>query len=65
MHYLGHQAFLPPDHPFRRDKKSFNGWEDHRPAPKSLSGIEIFEKLHDFNNGFGKANKRLRNNEGP
>jgi len=66
MCYLGHRAFLPPDHPFRRDKKSFNGEEDHRPAPTSLSGIEVFEKLHDFNNVFGKGNKkRRRNNEGP
>ncbi|XP_060195087.1 uncharacterized protein LOC132624303 [Lycium barbarum] len=64
--YLGHRAFLSPDHPFRRDKKSFDGKEDHRFAPTPLSGIKVFEKLRDFNNVFGKGqNKIPRNNEGP
>lgn len=56
---------MPRDHPFRRDKKSFNGEEDHRPTPTSLSGIEVFEEWVDFDNVFKKANKkRCRNNEG-
>ena len=38
MCYLGHRMFLPPDHPFRRDKKSFNGKEDHKVALIPLSG---------------------------
>lgn len=66
MCYLGHQAFSPSDHPFQRDKRSFNGKKDHRPTPTPLSGIEVFEKLHDFTNVFGKGqNKRRQNNEGP
>ncbi|KAH0675994.1 hypothetical protein KY285_023795 [Solanum tuberosum] len=27
MYYMGHRAFLPPDYPFQRDKKSFDGKE--------------------------------------
>ena len=57
MCYIGHRDFLPPDHPFRRDKKIFNGEEDHRPAPTSLSGIEVFEEFVDFNNVFAKSNR--------
>lgn len=66
MCYLGHRAFLPPDYPYRRDKKSFNGEEDHRPAPTPLLGMEVFEKLQHFSNIFGKGQKKRRqNNEGP
>ncbi|XP_059292523.1 uncharacterized protein LOC132045979 [Lycium ferocissimum] len=66
MCYLGHQTFLPPDHPFRRDKKSFNGKEEHKAAPTPLSGIEVLEELREFNNVFGKGQKkRSRKNDGP
>ncbi|XP_059301757.1 uncharacterized protein LOC132053662 [Lycium ferocissimum] len=50
MCYLGHRRFLPSDHPLRKDKKSFDGKEEHRPAPTALSGIEVLEELHEFNN---------------
>ncbi|XP_019226066.1 PREDICTED: uncharacterized protein LOC109207583 [Nicotiana attenuata] len=66
MCYLGHRRFLPRDHPFRRDKKSFDGKEEHRPAPAPLSGEEVFEELLEFNNIFGKrAKKRPRSDKGP
>ncbi|XP_019233202.1 PREDICTED: uncharacterized protein LOC109213820 [Nicotiana attenuata] len=66
MCYLGHRRFLPPDHPFRKDKRSFDGKEEHRPAPTSLSGVKVFEELLEFNNVFGKGKKkRLRNNKSP
>ncbi|WMV30216.1 hypothetical protein MTR67_023601 [Solanum verrucosum] len=66
MCYLGHRAFLPSDHPFRRDKKSFNGKEEHKVAPTPLSGVQILEELREFNNVFGKNNKkRKRKNDGP
>ena len=45
MCYLGHQAFLPPDHPFKRDKKSFNGKEEHKVASTPLSGAQVLEEL--------------------
>ncbi|XP_016544252.2 uncharacterized protein LOC107844322 [Capsicum annuum] len=34
--YLGHWRFFPHDHPLRKDKKSFDGNEEHRPAPTPL-----------------------------
>ncbi|XP_019228511.1 PREDICTED: uncharacterized protein LOC109209654 [Nicotiana attenuata] len=58
MCYMGHRAFLPPEHPFRRDKKSFDGKEDHRLAPTPLSGIEILEELREFKNVSGKGQKK-------
>lgn len=66
MCYLGHRAFLPPEHPFRIDKKSFNGEEDHKHAPTPLSATKVLERLCDFNNVFGKGRKkRHQNTEGP
>ncbi|XP_075077823.1 uncharacterized protein LOC142164229 [Nicotiana tabacum] len=66
MCYMGHRAFLPPEHPFRRDKKSFDGKEDHRHAPTPLSGIEVLEELREFKNVFGKGQKkRYRDNKCP
>ena len=38
---MGHRRFLPIDHRFRRDKKSFDGNEGHRAAPKQLSGEDV------------------------
>ncbi|WMV08688.1 hypothetical protein MTR67_002073 [Solanum verrucosum] len=55
MCYLGHRRFLPPDHPLRKDKKSFDGKEEHRLAPTPLLGIELLEELHEFNNVFRKG----------
>ncbi|XP_019246466.1 PREDICTED: uncharacterized protein LOC109226120 [Nicotiana attenuata] len=53
MCYLDHRTFLPPDHPFRRDKKSFDG-------------VDVSEELREFNHVFGKGQKKWhRGNEGP
>ena len=42
---MGHRRFLPIDHRFRRDKKSFDGNEEHRTAPKQLSGEDVLYQL--------------------
>ena len=47
MCYMGHREFLRPDNPFRRDKKSFDGKEDHRTAPTPLSGTEHWKSCMD------------------
>nr|XP_016452413.1 PREDICTED: uncharacterized protein LOC107776970 [Nicotiana tabacum] len=66
MCYMGHRAFLPHEHPFRRDKKSFDGKEDHRLAPTPLSGTEVLEELRELKNVFGKVQKkRSRDNKCP
>ncbi|XP_019223799.1 PREDICTED: uncharacterized protein LOC109205544 [Nicotiana attenuata] len=58
MSYMGHRRFLPHDHPLRKEKKSFDGKEEHRPAPTPLSGLEVFQELLEFNNVFGKGKKK-------
>ncbi|XP_070003065.1 uncharacterized protein [Nicotiana sylvestris] len=58
MCYLGHRAFLPHDHPFRKYKKSFSGEEEHRAMPTPLSGVEVLEELREFNIIFGKGQKK-------
>ncbi|KAM3266502.1 hypothetical protein P3L10_003496 [Capsicum annuum] len=64
--YLGHRRFLPHDHPLRKDKKSFDSTEEHRPAPTPLSRIEVLEELREFNIVFEKGKKkRSRDNKGP
>lgn len=58
MCYMGHRAFLSTDHPFRREKKSFDGKEDHKTAPTPLTGVEVLEELREFNNVFGRAKRK-------
>ena len=66
MCYMGHLAFLPPDHPFRRYNKLFDGKKDHIYEPTPLSGIEVLEGLRGFNNVFVQGQKRKRrDSEGP
>ena len=60
MCYLGHRAFLSPDHQFRRDKKSFNSKEEYEVAPTPLSGAQILKELREFNNVFGKNKKKRK-----
>ncbi|XP_058741009.1 uncharacterized protein LOC131613346 [Vicia villosa] len=55
---MDHRTFLPRTHSWRDDVKSFNGEEEHRTAPSMLNGAEILELLKDFNNEFGKKNKK-------
>ena len=63
---LGHRTFIPLNHPLRRDKRSFNGKEEHKVAPTPLSGAQILEELREFNNVFGKNKKKTkRKNDGP
>ncbi|XP_043714991.1 uncharacterized protein LOC122663380 [Telopea speciosissima] len=67
--YLGHHRFLPQGHRFRRDKKSFDGYEEHELQPKPLSGYDILEELEgvqfplfgkDIIDKHGKKKKRRR-----
>ena len=63
MCYMDHRVFLPMDHPWRSNKRSFNGKTEFRPPPPSLKGTDVLNSLHDFENVFGK--KRKRSNDGP
>lgn len=63
-HYLNHskkncymdtRRFLDMNHPWRKDKKSFNGKEEHKSAPKPLSGHDVVRELQNYENDFGKT----------
>ena len=43
--YMDHHRFLPINHRFRHDKRSFDGNEEHREAPKELSGEDVLHQL--------------------
>ncbi|KAL0549285.1 hypothetical protein IC582_013766 [Cucumis melo] len=45
MAYLGHRKFLPHNHPFHRQKKSFNGQRQLGSIPEPLSGRLYLKKL--------------------
>ncbi|KAL6335840.1 hypothetical protein AAG906_040561 [Vitis piasezkii] len=43
--YTGHRRFLPCNHPFRKQKKAFNGKQEFSSPPQPLSGEEILRKI--------------------
>ena len=60
---MDHRVFLPMDHPWRSNKRSFNGKTEFRPPPAPLKGTDVLNSLRDFENVFG--NKKKRSNDGP
>jgi hypothetical protein len=52
--FLGHRRFLPSNHQYRGWKKAFNGNSEQRRAPVALTGDQMFEKMKDMDNIFGK-----------
>ena len=55
---MGHRQFLLTDHRFRRDKRSFDGNEEHRAALKQLSAEDVLHQLHGMEHIIlGKASK--------
>nr|CAN78569.1 hypothetical protein VITISV_021512 [Vitis vinifera] len=57
--YTGHIIFLPCNHPFRKQKKAFNGKQEFSSPPQPLSGEEILRKIDVISNSWGK-NKNSR-----
>jgi len=55
--YMDHRVFLPMDHKYRSNGRSFNGKKEHRSPPELLNGEQILDKLQNFNNAFGKLQK--------
>ncbi|BAF12989.2 Os03g0714800 [Oryza sativa Japonica Group] len=58
--YLGHRRFLPQNHSFRFDEKSFDGTKELRDAPVQPSGHDILKETENLNVVFGKAEKKKR-----
>ncbi|RVW69554.1 hypothetical protein CK203_059352 [Vitis vinifera] len=57
--YTGHRRFLPCNHPFRKQKKAFNGKQEFSSPLQPLSGEEILRKIDVISNSWGK-NKNSR-----
>ncbi|RVW64870.1 hypothetical protein CK203_066167 [Vitis vinifera] len=55
--YTDHRRFLSCNHPFRKQKKAFNGEQEFRLPPKELIGDEIFTKVDMIHNSWGKKKK--------
>lgn len=47
------------DHKYRSNARAFNGRTEYRPPPALLEGEDILELLENFNNVFGKMQKKL------
>ncbi|XP_020963989.1 uncharacterized protein LOC110265366 [Arachis ipaensis] len=54
---MDNRKFLGMDHPYRMDKRSFNGNVELRSSPALLDGEQIFEDLKDFDKVFRKKQK--------
>uniref|UniRef100_A0A803MTK3 Uncharacterized protein n=1 Tax=Chenopodium quinoa TaxID=63459 RepID=A0A803MTK3_CHEQI len=54
------RKFLPPFHPWHRDKRNFDGKVEERHQPTPLNGIDVAHLLRDFPNEFGKKQKKPR-----
>ena len=52
--YTGHRRFLPCNHPFRKQKKAFDGEQEFRSPPQILSGEEILKKINVICNSWGE-----------
>ncbi|XP_016195511.1 uncharacterized protein LOC107636523 [Arachis ipaensis] len=52
--YMDQHVFLPMDHPWRTNTRSFNGEHELRPPPPVIEGTKIFEMLQNVENTFGK-----------
>ena len=63
MCYMDHRVFLPKDHPWRSNKRSFNVKSEFRPPPTPLKRTDVLNSLLYFENVFAK--KKKRSNDGP
>ena len=56
--YMGHRRFLPPNHPYRRNVKDFNGnIEMGRDRGFPLSGTQVHERVKGIETQFGKSSR--------
>ncbi|XP_028215128.1 uncharacterized protein LOC114397232 [Glycine soja] len=56
--YTRHRRFLKQYHPYRRLKKAFDGSQEHETAPNPLTGDEVYQRVKDVVNMFGKSQKK-------
>ena len=53
--FLGHRRFLPLTHHYRRWVKTFNGYTEEARAPSPLTGEQLFKKVRNLSDNFGKV----------
>nr|GEX32717.1 hypothetical protein [Tanacetum cinerariifolium] len=58
--YVGHRRYLPYNHPFRRQKKAFNGQQEFQLALNLLTEEQIYNEVQQIKNKWGKG-KRTNN----
>ncbi|KAL0549884.1 hypothetical protein IC582_014376 [Cucumis melo] len=56
--YMGHRRFLSRAHPYRRKKAWFDGRIEEELPPKIATGSAIYAQLQNFNNCWGKREKK-------
>jgi hypothetical protein len=59
--YMGHKQYLPMDHPWRQNKKTFEGNQESECAPHVQSGDEILGQLEGM--VFGDENADMANKD--
>ncbi|KAJ4718934.1 Transposon protein, putative, CACTA, En/Spm sub-class [Melia azedarach] len=66
--YMGHRRFLPLDHPFRKQKKAFDGKQEFGSSATPLSGEDILQKVDGICCRWGKMKvkkRKMKNSENP
>ncbi|GKB74035.1 reverse transcriptase domain-containing protein [Tanacetum coccineum] len=48
--YVGHRRYLPYNHPFRKQKKAFNGQQEFLPALIPMTGEQIYNEVQHIEN---------------
>ncbi|KAA0054271.1 hypothetical protein E6C27_scaffold131G002270 [Cucumis melo var. makuwa] len=57
--YMEHRKYLPSHHPYKRQKKAFDGNQEHGTPPLPLSGETIYNRLKDKTFPCGKSKDGL------
>ncbi|XP_021768464.1 uncharacterized protein LOC110732769 [Chenopodium quinoa] len=55
--YIDNRRHLPEDHPFRKNKRGFNGKVEMREVRGPLRASEVYMRVKDIENEFGKPYK--------
>ena len=54
LSFMRHRRFLPPHHPYRKQKKAFDNTVEKNMAPIPLTGEEVLARVEGLNHEFGK-----------
>ncbi|XP_020994157.1 uncharacterized protein LOC107479503 [Arachis duranensis] len=58
--YMDHRRFLPVDHAWRSNKRSFNGKTELKDPPRMLTGEKVLDMLKLVDNAFGKTQNKIK-----